>query len=119
SVAQPRIVVACFLSGECCLRGRNSFAARVFSRSRWTYLANRAATDRFRGLFVIRRDLLYQTRALDCPSARRMAGTMPCRWDYRLAHESHSALRVQFCSALTRHFHANERSSTSRPIEFL
>ena len=31
------------------------------------------ATDRFRGIFVIRRDLLYQARAIDCASARGMA----------------------------------------------
>ena len=79
SVAQHRVVVACFLSGECCLRDRNSFAARVFSRSRWTHLANRPATDRFRGIFVIRRDLLYQARALDCGSARGMAEKKPCQ----------------------------------------
>src|SRR4029077_21138637 len=87
SVAQPRVVVACFLSGECCLRDRNSFAARVLSRSRLTHLANRAATVRFRGIFVIRRDLLYQARALDCASARGMAGKKPRQWDFHLADE--------------------------------
>ena len=86
-MAQPRPVVACFLSCECCLRGRNSLAARVFSRSRWTCLANRTATDRFRGIFVIRRDLLYQARAVDCGSARGMAGKKPRQWDFHLADE--------------------------------
>jgi len=65
SVAQPRIVVAGFLSGQCCLRGRNSYAARVFSRPGRTYLANHAATDRFWGIFVIRRHFFYQARAFD------------------------------------------------------
>ena len=62
-------------------------SARVFSRARWTYLANRAATDRFRGISVIRRDVLYETRAPDRASARGMADKKPCHRDVRLADE--------------------------------
>ena len=51
----------------------------IFSRPRWTYLANRPATDRFRGIFVIRRDLLCQAGANDCGSARGMAEKKPCQ----------------------------------------
>src|SRR5690242_12322361 len=106
-MAQPQIVVACFLFGECGLRGRNSFAARVFSGARWTHLADRAATDRVRGIFVIRRDLLYQARALDRASARGMAGKKPYQWDLRLTDRIHSELlvnRVAFTSPYNR-FH--------------
>src|SRR5262249_27921240 len=103
SVAQPWRVTACFLSCERCLRSCNSFVAGVFSRPKWTYLAHRAATDRFRGIFVIRRPLLCQARAIDCASARGMAGKKPCQRNFGLA-DKHDLLanRVAFARAYNR-----------------
>jgi hypothetical protein len=66
-------------SRECCLRGGNSFAARVFSGTQRTYLVNRTAIDRFRRILVIRRRLLFQARAVDYTGACRMAGKKPCQ----------------------------------------
>ena len=59
-------------------------------------MADRAATDRFRRIFVIRGDLLWQARAFNRTSARGMAGEEQRQYDARLIERSHSGLARKY-----------------------
>ena len=80
SVAQPRIAAACFLSRECCLRGRQFICGpSFFSHDNghiWLIALQLIAFGGYLSYVVA---LLFQARAVDCTGARGMAGKKPCQ----------------------------------------